>query len=226
MHTEVCFVGVRNMNCADVSVDFENVEVPRGPRASCSTPLSGRFVPRVLNILTGPNGSGKSTLLDVVALRAPPSSRARIRWVGCATAVDIAYLPQQLWDVLDIRVRDLLGLALGRCHLGPTDAPAALTESLAESRKELGALSGGQRQLLLFWLVASQSKRVYIYDEPLRHLDAMASRYVVGMIERQVQNGLLIVVSEHTSENHWSVPCDRVILPTNRTTETKCCRVE
>jgi ABC-2 type transport system ATP-binding protein len=226
MRTEVCFAGAKNMNCAAVSVEFENVEVPRGPRAPCSTPVSGHFGPGVLNILTGANGSGKSTLLDVVALRARRSTLARITWAGCTDATDIAYLPQQLWDVLDIRVRDLLALAFRRCDRDLKDAPPALKEALAEPRKELGALSGGQRQLLLFWLVASQSKRVYIYDEPLRHLDTVATRYVVGMIERQVQSGLLIVVSEHSSENHWSVPCDRVILSTNRAKDKEHCHVE
>jgi len=202
------------MSSTELSVELHNVQLQRAGQVLSLEPFSKRFGTGVLNILTGPNGSGKSTLLDIIAFRKEPPVGSIIRPAGYVYATDVAYLPQQLRDILDVRIADLLVLALGRrCSL-PTGAPEALLDALANPKKELGELSGGQLQLLLFWLVSLQSKRVYIYDEPLRHLDPFANKYVVKIIEDQVKHGMLIVLSEHSLETHWSVACDRVALAT------------
>lgn len=203
------------MNSAEVSVEVNGLQLQRAGRSLFAEPVSARFTSGVLNILTGPNGSGKTTLLDIISDRAKQPTGPIIRRAGHRCAIDIAYLPQQLWDVLDVRIADLLVLAVGHRCSCPMGAPEPLIEALAKPKKDLGALSGGQRQLLLFWLVSSQPKRIYIYDEPLRHLDAVANRYVIGVIEHQVRQGRLVVVSEYSKETQWSVGCDRLALTTH-----------
>ncbi len=214
MRTTLLSKGVCDMNSAEVSIKLERLQLERAGRGLFPEPLSTHFATGVLNILTGPNGSGKTTLLDIIALRTKPPDGRIVHRAGHVHATDIAYLPQQLWDVLDIRIADLLVLAVGPNCSCPTGVPEPLIEALARPKKDLGALSGGQRQILLFWLVSSQSKRIYVYDEPLRHLDDIANRYVVSRIEDQVKRGMLVVLSEHSAEKHWSVACDRVALTT------------
>jgi ABC-type multidrug transport system ATPase subunit len=194
------------------SIEMKGLQLERGGQVLFEQPVSGTFVPGVLNILTGLNGSGKTSLLDIIAFRTNAPQSDVIHWNGCAKATEVAYLPQQLWDVFDIRISHLLMLARAHRDSDRSDPPGTLVEVLAHTDKELGALSGGQRQLLLFWLVSTQTQRFYVYDEPLRNLDKIAGQYVIDAIEKQVRAGVLVVLSEHSLVNHWSVPCNRLVL--------------
>jgi ABC-type Mn2+/Zn2+ transport system ATPase subunit len=167
-----------------------------------------------LNVLSGPNGTGKTSLLDVIALRADLPPGSLIKRIGHAKAEEIAYLPQQLWDILDIRIFDLLLLALGTRTV-PGSCPETLQPIFLKRSKELGSLSGGQRQLLLFWLVFLQAKPVYVYDEPFRYLDKIAVNYVSHAIESQVVQGKLVIISEHCADTQWKVPCNYLMLERN-----------
>jgi len=200
------------MRSVPISVEFDHLQIEREQRSLFPEPMSGRLPAGVLNILVGPNGSGKTSLLDLVALRARTPLGTRLIWAGCTDATDIAYLPQQLWDVLDVRVGDLVELAFGRHRSRSTEVPGLLEEVMARPKKELGTLSGGQRQLLLFWLVSSRPQGIYIYDEPLRHLDDRAARYVIETIENQVKEGMFVAISEHSVVEHWTVPYQRLLV--------------
>jgi len=200
------------MPSAAISVEINQLQLRRGHQRLFAQSISERFCSGVLNLLTGPNGSGKTTLLDVISYRAPTPSGAGVHWSTRIEATDIAYLPQQLWDVLDIRIADLLALAIGFGCPRTIEQPALLQNVLARRSKELAALSGGQRQLLLFWLVSSQQRRIFIYDEPVRYLDPISGRYVMEMIENQVNKGMFVVVTDHSQETQWRVPCHCVAL--------------
>jgi len=200
------------MNSIDRIVELEDLQLQRGGRPLFHMPVSARFAPGVLSIVAGPNGSGKSSLLDIIALRSAPPNAAMIRCAHQIQSTDVAYLPQQLWDVFDIRISDLVALAMGRDCRAPVNAPEPLLDALANQKKDLGALSDGQRQLLLFWLVFSQAKYFFVYDEPLQHLDNVAAEYVFNGIEQQVRQGMLVVISEHSSETRWDIACQRIRL--------------
>jgi ABC-type multidrug transport system ATPase subunit len=193
------------------SIEFVDIQLRRGNRTLFTKPLTMRSRSGHINILAGPNGSGKSSMMDIIALRAAAPSGAIIHRVGHSKGEDIAYLPQQFWDVLDIRIDDLLQLA---APLQQRHIPTQLHSSLSRARKELGQLSGGQRQLLLFWLVSSQPLSIYVYDEPFRHLDNSARVYVTNAIETQIADGKLVFLSEHSPSTHWSFPCNRLMIGT------------
>lgn len=165
-----------------------------------------------LNIIIGDNGSGKTTLLDVLALRKSVPKGITFRHPGYAQPTDVAYLPQQFWHIADIKVADLLKLAGGERPCDRGGSPSTLSDVLAEPKKELGQLSGGQLQILLFTLVSMQRKKIFIYDEPFGHLDAYAVTYVRTVIERQVNSGFLVILSELREENRWTVACNPVRL--------------
>jgi ABC-type multidrug transport system ATPase subunit len=198
------------MNFIAPCVSVRALRLVQAGKALNPEPISVDFTPKTLNILSGPNGSGKTTLLDILALRTkqPPG----LTRSGHSAAEEIAYLPQQFWDVYDIRVADLLSLAMRRGYSVQCEGPRPLTDALSRPRRELGALSSGQRQVLLFWLVSSQKKQIYIYDEPLRHLDMTSRSYVIDTIETQVKRGMLVILSEHACDTSWHIPCDSIRL--------------
>lgn len=176
-----------------------------------------------LNIIIGDNGSGKTTLLDVLALRKSAPKDIMFRRGGYLQPTDVAYLPQQFWHIADIKVADLLKLAGGErpCYSG--GRPSTLGDVLTEPQKELGQLSGGQLQILLFALVSMQRRKVFIYDEPFGHLDAYAVTYVRRVIERQVNDGFLVILSELHEDNRWTVACNsvRLTVTSPRTNEVR-----
>ena len=200
------------MTSTEVGIEIETLQIERGGRALFCNPITTSFKPGALNILTGPNGSGKTSLLDIVALRAAPPQSAMIRRTGHSVATEIAYLPQQLCDALDVRVHELVALATGFRALAKIHEPPPTVKAISCKKGVLEALSGGQRQLLLFWLVSCQSQRFFVYDEPLRHLDSDTSKYVIQVIENQVRTGLLVLLSEHSHNSRWDVRCNCIEL--------------
>jgi ABC-2 type transport system ATP-binding protein len=194
------------------SVELSNVQLTRGTRALFQKPLEIQLVSGMLNILVGENGSGKTSLLDIIAMRVQAPNDAQVKRTGHSKSTEIAYLPQQLWDVLDIRVIELLSLSASAGSCAGLDVASGLTGIPRFSRRVLGRLSGGQRQLLLFDIVSSQKLAVFVYDEPFRHLDPNAAELVVRKLEAQVTRGDLVVLSEHSVQDRWGVGCNRIEL--------------
>jgi len=200
------------LNSAAKSVELFNVQMRRGAQCLFSAPLNVRMTSGRLNILVGKNGSGKSSLLDIVTMRVRLPDGAREQRVGHSQSIEIAYLPQQLWDVFDIRVEDIAALACKGARDCDFAGRSEFKVLKSRSRMDLGELSGGQRQLFLFGLVSSQKKGVFVYDEPFRHLDEDATGCVTKIIESQVLRGDLVIVSEHSWIARWKVECSRIEL--------------
>ena len=198
------------MSCAN-TIEIQDCMIKCGGRPLFARPLCGSFSSGRINIVAGANGAGKSSLLDVLALRSALPPGASIKRSGHKKAGDIAYLPQVLTSVLDIKVQHLVDLAFCRGSARPA-APLEIEPALSHPRREVGQLSGGQQQILFFWLVASQPLNVFIYDEPLRHLDGHAEVFVREQIHQQIRDGKLVIVTSHSDGSRWEGPQHRVEL--------------
>lgn len=150
----------------------------------------------------GSNGVGKSTLLNSVLGTQTLSS-------GTVSTTDrIGYIPQQrMFDPdLPIRARDLVGLSLAsgvvrRRRPRRKQVDAALrrvgAESLANAR--VGALSGGQQQLIRQAQALAKKPQLLLCDEPLLSLDLRAQKDTVTRLdEYRRETGAAVVFVTHS----------------------------
>ncbi|MEU3306603.1 zinc ABC transporter ATP-binding protein AztA [Nocardiopsis sp. NPDC006832] len=140
--------------------------------------------------LVGANGAGKSTLLAVLAGILRPRGGEIVR----ATRARPAFVVQRsaVSDTLPLTVRD--AVAMGRwAHQGlwrpPTRHDRAVVEGAMErvgiadlSGRQLGEISGGQRQRALIAQGLAQEADLLLLDEPSAGLDRGARERIARVI--------------------------------------------
>ena len=177
--------------------------------------------------LGGPNGSGKSTLFNaIMGFVAPSSGRVTIAGLTTQDAQRrnlVAYVPQSEdvdWD-FPVLVEDVV--MMGRYgHMGFLRIPsrqdrAKVTMALERvgmtdyRKRQIGALSGGQRKRVFLARALAQEGLVMLLDEPFTGVDVKTEQAIVALLSDLKAQGHLIVVSTH---NLGSVPeyCDEVVL--------------
>ncbi|WP_153465442.1 SpoIIE family protein phosphatase [Streptomyces kaniharaensis] len=179
--------------------------------------------------LVGDNGAGKSTLVKVVSGVTPPDSGV-IEWEGrCvdlrrpvdAQNLGIATVHQDLslCDNLDTVANLFLGRELRRfgildevemerrCHR----LLSALSIRIPSLRVPVGALSGGQRQIIAIARAMIGEPRVVVLDEPTAALGVGETALVLELVERLRAQRLGVLVVSHDLENVRAV-ADRVVV--------------
>ena len=136
----------------------------------------------------GPNGAGKSTLLRILGGLLPPrvgsvelSGKPIKRYSAKARAQEVALVPQALYSLPDLSVRDFVsqGRYAYRTLFRPEDQAdrAAVEQALEEAdllglgARPIASLSGGQRQRALVARALAQEPRLVLVDEPTNSLD-------------------------------------------------------
>ncbi len=160
--------------------------------------------------LVGPNGAGKSTLLKGIMGEIKPLG-GKIELDGIARR-DIAYLPQQI-DIdrsFPVTVFDCAAMGLWR-EIGiwrgidasrkrrVADALAALG-LIDFAGRQIGSLSGGQFQRLLFARLLLQDARLILLDEPFRAIDVGTVADLTKLIERWHKEGRTVIAALHDIE--------------------------
>ncbi len=187
-----------------VSLVAEGITVVRTDRRlldgiSFATGKSGSIA------IIGPNGAGKSTLLKMLAgLETPTEGTVTLDGKHLSDipaahrAQVVGYVPQHFNPHWDIRVRDLMRIALERVRL--PNVQSALERSLSEHDLEpfrdrwWSTLSGGERSRVLLAMVVATDPPILLADEPSASLDPRCRLDLIARIANHGQTGVCVVV--------------------------------
>ncbi len=176
-------------------LEIDSLSVRRG-RQPVLHGVSARIAPGETVALIGPNGAGKSTLLK--ALAGLERAEGVVRLDGQALAAGprqaIAYMPQDTGAGAALSVLEVV--LMGRLEqLGLRVDPALRQTALgmlarlglaALAHRPVGALSGGQRQLVFLAQTLFRAPQVMLLDEPTAALDLRHQLMVLERVRAEV----------------------------------------
>jgi D-xylose transport system ATP-binding protein len=181
--------------------------------------------------LAGDNGAGKSTLVKVIT-GVGPADAGEIAFEGrpvrigtphdaATLGVAAVYQDLALCDNLDVVANLFLGREARRGGpRGPLDGIAMeqrageLLASLSignldDVRREVGTMSGGQRQSVAITRALLSDARLVVLDEPTAALGVVQTEQVLALVRRLRDRGLGVVLVSHNLADVFAV-ADRV----------------
>jgi len=188
--------------------------------------------PAEMVALLGPNGAGKTTLLRCITGLLRPRA-GTIRWDGgdlarvrADTIVErgIAMVPEGRRLFSRMSVEDNLGLGAfaPRTHAGAASALErvyALFPVLAQRRTQLvGALSGGQQQMVAIGRALMTQPRLLILDEPSLGLAPRVVEGIFAALEDIARSGVAIFLAEQNVRAALTLARRACILESGRVT--------
>ncbi len=155
-------------------------------------------------LLSGPNGIGKTTLLESIA-------KGTAKWVIIGPNVKIGYYRQDFSNLdFSQKVYDCLFEASGRKALDKDIRSFAsgflITGELMAT--PIGALSEGQKWLVVFAKLALEKPGLLILDEPTNHINFRHLPVIAKALDEY--EGTMILVS-HVQEFVWQVRMDEYL---------------
>ena len=160
--------------------------------------------------VVGPNGAGKSTLLKGMMGQLKPLE-GHILFEEIS-ASDIAYLPQKskIDDQFPITVWEMAAMGLWRKtgilgKLSDQDRQR-IEEALHQvglsgfENRQIGTLSGGQLQRLLFARLLLQDAKLLLLDEPFNALDRSTENDLLDLLTHWNRQGKTIITVWHDIE--------------------------
>lgn len=178
----------------------------------------------------GPNGSGKSTLLKIISGILPlESGSVRLDDLSLKSygtkelARKMAVLPQLHGHSFSHTVRETVSLGRYPHQRGLFSSwSEADEEAVVKAMRQTGIeryedenlefLSGGEQQRVFVAQALAQKSEVLLLDEPTNHLDIEHQKQLMDMIQFEVKNHGLTVVSVFHDMNLASLYCDELIL--------------
>ncbi|MBM3487330.1 MAG: ATP-binding cassette domain-containing protein [Alphaproteobacteria bacterium] len=181
--------------------------------------------------LVGINGSGKSTLFKAIMGFVRPA-RGRVRLGGHPAPEArrkglVSYVPQNEevdWN-FPVLVEDVVMMGrygtMNFLRIPTREDRRQVEDALVRvgmedfRKRQIGALSGGQRKRVFLARSLAQDARILLLDEPFTGVDVRTEVAIIEVLRALKAAGRLILVSTH---NLGSVPdfCDQVVL-INRT---------
>jgi ABC-type sugar transport system ATPase subunit len=185
--------------------------------------------------LLGDNGAGKSTLVKAIG-GVHRLDAGEIRVDGRATdlrspaearrlGIETLHQDLALFDNLSALANFFIGRErhrprwLGRLALLDTKAMArewderleALRVRIPAPQRDVGVLSGGQRQVIAVLRAVAFANRLVILDEPTAALGVRESREVLELVRRLPESGVAVVLISHNLE-HVAQVADRAVV--------------
>lgn len=187
-----------------VSLTLKDLSARYGGREVLSGITTPAFHGGQLVALLGPNGAGKSTLFRRIfgLLR----GEGEVRVEGATVPRPIAYMPQDngARPVLTVYESILLARMQGRrLRVLPEDHAEVermlrLLNIAPLRGRNVGDLSGGQRQMVGAAQTLVQNPQILLMDEPTSALDLSRQIDLMALLHRLTrEQGLLIVVAMH-----------------------------
>ncbi len=170
--------------------------------------VSGVFYEGSLTAVAGPNGAGKSTLLKLIAgiirpqkgvLKISPEVRARIGYLPQTSSIERDY-PLTVWEAVSTGLWPEVGSSRS---LRSSDMVARVQKALDEvgltglGERQIGALSGGQFQRLLFARLLLQDPKVVLLDEPFAAVDGQTTKRLIEILLKWHKEGRTIICILH-----------------------------
>lgn len=149
----------------------------------------------------GPNARGKTTFLKCLAgLHAPDSGSVTSRG-------GVGYVPQSHQSVFSFDVLDVMLMGRARqvkVYSSPTaadrDAAMKALERVgvgALAHRDFGALSGGERQMVLIARALVSGCGTLVLDEPASALDLANQARILSVLRSLADEGMAVVMTTH-----------------------------
>ena len=162
--------------------------------------------------IIGPNASGKTTLLKCINnILRPKKGTIYLddRSLGGLTMKEIArkigHVPQSGAESFPTTVFDTV--LMGRKPHGgwkPSDKDLDIVSKTMEklglediAMRNIGEISGGQRQKVLIARAVAQNPDILLLDEPTSSLDLKHQLEVLDVVKKQTENGISVVMTMH-----------------------------
>lgn len=176
--------------------------------------LSGSFLAGSLTAVIGPNGSGKSTLLKSIARLVPPDKgtaaigqtkalqisvpRPRVGYLAQVTELDKTF-PMKVWDCVALGCWTGAG-AWGAVTVAMRDGIDGALHAVGlqgfEDRN-IGSLSTGQLQRVLFARLLVQDAHLILLDEPFGAIDSATRTALLALILQWRHQGRTVIAVLH-----------------------------
>jgi Cu-processing system ATP-binding protein len=187
-------------------IQFENISKSFG-KLQVLKDISVSFEQGQSVAILGPNGSGKTTLIKtLLGMVVPDSGTIYFEQKSIKNAFlyrnEIGYMPQIGHYPPNLKISQLIDMMID--IRGSKGSPVELDEELIEAfklksieNKPLGTLSGGTTQKVSAALAFLFNPKVLILDEPTAGLDPLSSEILKAKIQKEKQNGKLILITSH-----------------------------
>ena len=179
--------------------------------------------------VAGPNGAGKSTLLNLLSGQLKPKSgsiridSAQLKSYSTeALARKVAVVRQEFVPVFGFSVVETVLMARTP-YYGPVGFESkadreivsealAATDTVEFARRQLGQISGGERQRVFIARALAQDTPILLLDEPTSFLDLRHQVRIYDLLKKmQIEKGKTIVAVTHDI-NLVAQYCDEVLL--------------
>ncbi|MCB8835911.1 ABC transporter ATP-binding protein [Aurantimonas sp. VKM B-3413] len=202
-----------------VAVALDGVGASYGKRTVLSGIATDFLQGGSLTAVIGPNAAGKSTLFKRIAgLLAGPGT---VHLSGATSGKDaIRYMPQDtggnavltVYESVLLAAKQGSGWRVSDAELTGIDDILRALDIQPLAFRELGELSGGQRQLVAIAQALVRKPEVLLMDEPTSALDLYRQIEVLAfMQQRAVASGMAVLIALHDL-NHALRYCDQTIV--------------